>query len=125
MIDSIRVAIAEDSGVLRDGLVQLLADRGFVITAAVGEAEGLRAAVAEDCPDVAVIDIRMPPTFTDEGLQAAIDLRRQHAGDDRRSDIIVLLQHCIHAMRRRGHRAAAIACGQIGGAHRAFSRSSE
>jgi DNA-binding NarL/FixJ family response regulator len=80
MIDSIRVAIAEDSGVLRDGLVQLLADRGFVITAAVGEAEGLRAAVAEDCPDVAVIDIRMPPTFTDEGLRAAIELRRRHPG---------------------------------------------
>jgi DNA-binding NarL/FixJ family response regulator len=80
MSDSIRVAIAEDSGVLRDGLVQLLADRGFEITAAVSEAEGLRAAIDRDCPDVAVIDIRMPPTFTDEGLRAAIDLRRQHPG---------------------------------------------
>jgi DNA-binding NarL/FixJ family response regulator len=80
MIDSIRVAIAEDSGVLRDGLVQLLADRGFVITAAVSEAEGLRASIGQDCPDVAVIDIRMPPTFTDEGLRAAIELRRQHPG---------------------------------------------
>jgi DNA-binding NarL/FixJ family response regulator len=80
MTDSIRVAIAEDSGVLRDGLVQLLADRGFEITAAVSEAESLRASIEQDCPDVAVIDIRMPPTFTDEGLRAAIELRRQHPG---------------------------------------------
>jgi DNA-binding NarL/FixJ family response regulator len=78
MTDSIRVAIAEDSGVLRYGLVQLLADRGFEITAAVGEGEGLRQSIEADCPDVAVIDIRMPPTFTDEGLRAAIDLRRRH-----------------------------------------------
>src|SRR5580698_3868364 len=78
MIDSIRVAIAEDSGVLRDGLVQLLTDRGFVITAAVSEAEGLKESIEQDCPDVAVIDIRMPPTFTDEGLRAAIELRQHH-----------------------------------------------
>jgi DNA-binding NarL/FixJ family response regulator len=80
MTDSIRVAIAEDSGVLRDGLVQLLADRGFEITAAVGDAEGLHQSIERDIPDVAVIDIRMPPTFTDEGLRAAIDLRRRHPG---------------------------------------------
>jgi DNA-binding NarL/FixJ family response regulator len=80
MTDSIRVAIAEDSGVLRDGLVQLLADRGFEITAAVNDAEALRASVEQDCPDVAVVDIRMPPTFTDEGLRAAIALRKEHPG---------------------------------------------
>src|ERR1700722_9439028 len=80
MSDSIRVAIAEDSGVLRDGLVQLLAERGFEITAAVSEAESLAHAIERDCPDVAVVDIRMPPTFTDEGLRAAIDLRRRHPG---------------------------------------------
>ncbi|MGH9029198.1 MAG: response regulator transcription factor [Acidimicrobiales bacterium] len=78
MADSIRVAIAEDSAVLRDGLVQLLADRGFEITEAVGEPGALRSTVEEDCPDVAVIDIRMPPTFTDEGLRAAVELRRRH-----------------------------------------------
>jgi DNA-binding NarL/FixJ family response regulator len=80
MSDSIRVAIAEDSAILRDGLVQLLADRGFEITAAVSDAQGLDAAIERDCPDVAVIDIRMPPTFTDEGLRAAIELRRRHPG---------------------------------------------
>jgi DNA-binding NarL/FixJ family response regulator len=78
MSDSIRVAIAEDSGVLRDGLVQLLADRGFEITCAVSDSDALDEAVGHDCPDVAVIDIRMPPTFTDEGLRAAIALRTTH-----------------------------------------------
>jgi DNA-binding NarL/FixJ family response regulator len=73
--DAIRVAIAEDSAVLRDGLVQLLADRGFTITDAVSDADALVAAVGADQPDVAVVDIRMPPTFTDEGLRAAITLR--------------------------------------------------
>jgi DNA-binding NarL/FixJ family response regulator len=78
MSDSIRVLIAEDSAILRDGLVQLLVDRGFEITDAVSDPEALRAAVSSDCPDVAVVDIRMPPTFTDEGLRAAIELRREH-----------------------------------------------
>jgi DNA-binding NarL/FixJ family response regulator len=77
---SLRVAIAEDSAILRDGLVQLLSDRGFSITGAVGDAEALHRSVEWERPDVAVIDIRMPPTFTDEGLRAAIELRRHHPG---------------------------------------------
>jgi len=80
MVGALRVAIAEDSAILRDGLVQLLVDRGFVITGAVSEPAALRSSVAQNPPDVAVIDIRMPPTFTDEGLRAAIDLRRRHPG---------------------------------------------
>jgi DNA-binding NarL/FixJ family response regulator len=76
--DAIRVVIAEDSAILRDGLVQLLADRGFAVTGAVGDAVTLEQAVAADPPDVAVVDIRMPPTFTDEGLRAAIRLRHSH-----------------------------------------------
>jgi DNA-binding NarL/FixJ family response regulator len=80
MGDSIRVAIAEDAAVLRDGLVQLLSDRGFEITDVVGDPDALRRAVDADPPDVAVVDIRMPPTFTDEGLRAAIELRRRHPG---------------------------------------------
>jgi DNA-binding NarL/FixJ family response regulator len=76
----VRVAIAEDSAILRDGLVQLLVDRGFVITDAVADADALRSSIARDQPDVAIVDIRMPPTFTDEGLRAAIELRREHAG---------------------------------------------
>ncbi len=80
MTTPIRVVIAEDSAILRDGLVQLLVDRGFVVTDAVSEPDALRRSVERDCPDVAIVDIRMPPTFTDEGLRAAIDLRRVHTG---------------------------------------------
>jgi DNA-binding NarL/FixJ family response regulator len=80
MTDPLRVAIAEDSAVLRDGLVQLLVDRGFTITGAVGDPESLYRSIERERPDVAVVDIRMPPTFTDEGLRAAIELRRLHQG---------------------------------------------
>jgi DNA-binding NarL/FixJ family response regulator len=73
----VRVTIAEDAAVLRDGLVQLLTDRGFTIVAAVPDASALRDSVRTDPPDVVVVDIRMPPTHTDEGLRAAIELRRE------------------------------------------------
>src|SRR5580704_17573216 len=76
----IRVTIAEDSAVLRDGLVRLLVDRGFEVIDAVSDPEALKRSVAENLPDVAVVDIRMPPTFTDEGLRAAIDIRQKHDG---------------------------------------------
>jgi DNA-binding NarL/FixJ family response regulator len=72
-----RVVIAEDSAVLRAGLVQLLADRGHEVSAAVTDAGALLVAVAEHRPDVAIVDIRMPPTHTDEGLRAAITLRAE------------------------------------------------
>jgi DNA-binding NarL/FixJ family response regulator len=78
--DALRVVIAEDSAILRDGLVQLLTDRGFAVLGAVSDAVGLEQAIAADPPDVAIIDIRMPPTFTDEGLRAAVGLRRDHPG---------------------------------------------
>jgi DNA-binding NarL/FixJ family response regulator len=80
MTKPIRVVIAEDSAILRDGLVQLLVDRGFVVVDAVSDPDALRTSVERDRPDVAIVDIRMPPTFTDEGLRAAIDLRQQHKG---------------------------------------------
>jgi DNA-binding NarL/FixJ family response regulator len=73
-----RVVIAEDSALLREGLVRLLEDRGYEVDAAVGDASSLLAAVAEHHPDVVVTDIRMPPTHTDEGLRAAAELREQH-----------------------------------------------
>lgn len=76
--DTVRVVIAEDSAILRDGLAQLLCDRGFAVLRAVSDAAALSEAVAEELPDVAVVDIRMPPSFTDEGLRAAIALRREH-----------------------------------------------
>jgi DNA-binding NarL/FixJ family response regulator len=73
-----RVVIAEDSALLREGLVRLLEDRGYEVAAAVEDAGSLLAAVAEHHPDVVVTDIRMPPTHTDEGLRAAAELRRHH-----------------------------------------------
>jgi DNA-binding NarL/FixJ family response regulator len=73
-----RVVVAEDSTLLRDGLVYLLERRGQQVVAAVADADALLAAVAEHHPDVAVIDVRMPPTHTDEGLRAALVLRRDH-----------------------------------------------
>ncbi|MFD3378332.1 MULTISPECIES: response regulator [unclassified Streptomyces] len=75
-----RVVIAEDSALLRDGLAQLLQLRGVEVAAAVGDADALLAAVAEHCPDAAVVDIRLPPTQTDEGLRAAVRLRADHPG---------------------------------------------
>src|SRR5580658_2112397 len=73
-----RVVIAEDSAVVRAGLAEILADRGHDVVAAVGNGEALLAAVAEHQPDVTVVDVRMPPGYTDEGLRAAIEIRRHH-----------------------------------------------
>ena len=73
-----RVVIAEDSALLREGLVRLLEDRGYEVVMAVADAGPLLAAVAEHHPDVVVTDIRMPPTHTDEGLRAAAELRKHH-----------------------------------------------
>jgi DNA-binding NarL/FixJ family response regulator len=75
---SMRVVIAEDAAILRDGLTGLLTDRGHEVLAGVSSGEDLVNAVAKHHPDVAVVDIRMPPTFTDEGLKAAIAIRAGH-----------------------------------------------
>ncbi|MBF6231092.1 response regulator transcription factor [Nocardia farcinica] len=74
----LRIVIAEDSAILRDGLAGLLTERGHEVVAMVGEAGSLSDVVGEHNPDVAVVDVRMPPTFTDEGLLAAIELRRKY-----------------------------------------------
>jgi DNA-binding NarL/FixJ family response regulator len=73
-----RIVIAEDSAVIRAGLVEILADRGHETVAAVGDAEALQAAVEEHEPDAAIVDVRMPPDYTDEGIRAAIAIRRDH-----------------------------------------------
>ena len=72
-----RALIAEDSVLLRAGLARLLEDAGHEVVAQVGDGEGLLRAVAESQPDVAVVDVRMPPTHTDEGVRAALVLRSQ------------------------------------------------
>ncbi|MEU1286238.1 response regulator transcription factor [Kitasatospora sp. NPDC005856] len=75
-----RVVIAEDLFLLRDGLTRLLEANGMKVTAAVEDGEQLLAAIAADRPDIAVVDVRLPPGFTDEGLRAALAARRAHPG---------------------------------------------
>ena len=75
-----RVILAEDSTLLREGLVRLLVEEGHEVLAAVGDAERLLAAVAEERPDVVVADVRMPPTHSDEGLRAALEIRERWPG---------------------------------------------
>ncbi|MCX4822941.1 response regulator transcription factor [Streptomyces sp. NBC_01142] len=72
-----RAVIAEDSVLLRVGVVKILEMAGFEVAAEVGDAQALLAAVEEHRPDIAVVDVRMPPGFTDEGVRAALQLRRQ------------------------------------------------
>lgn len=75
-----RVVLAEDGVLLREGIAGLLSRFGFTVVAAVGDAAELHVAVDEHRPDLVVTDIRMPPSFTDEGLRAAVQLRRAHPG---------------------------------------------
>ena len=73
-----RVMVADDSVLLREGIARLLADEGFDVLAQCGTADELSDACGTHSADVAIVDIRMPPTHTDEGLRAAIEIRRQH-----------------------------------------------
>lgn len=84
-----RVVIAEDLFLLRDGLVRLLEAYDFEVVAAVETGPELSRAFAEQQPDVAVVDVRLPPSFTDEGLQCALDARRKRPG----LPVLVLSQH--------------------------------
>ncbi|GAA4929880.1 DNA-binding NarL/FixJ family response regulator [Nonomuraea thailandensis] len=72
-----RVILAEDSTLLREGLVRLLLEEGHEVPAAVSDGQALVAAVDEHRPDIVVVDVRMPPTHTDEGLRAALEIRRR------------------------------------------------
>jgi len=76
----VRVVIAEDLALLRDGLARLLRDSGFDVVAAVSDGPSLLDAVAETRPDVAIVDVRLPPAFRDEGVRAALELRRLRPG---------------------------------------------
>jgi len=76
----VRVVVAEDLFLLRDGLVRLLEAHGFEITEAVGTGPALLRALLTHRPDVAIVDVRLPPSFTDEGLQAALAARREVPG---------------------------------------------
>jgi DNA-binding NarL/FixJ family response regulator len=85
----VRVVIAEDEPLLRQGLASLLADAGVDVASTAGDPAGLLRAVASYEPDVAIVDIRMPPTHTDEGLIAAGEIHRTHPG----TGVLVLSHH--------------------------------
>jgi DNA-binding NarL/FixJ family response regulator len=85
----VRVAIAEDSVLLREGLARLLADAGFEVVAQCGDAKDLMLKVRSYELDVVIVDIRLPPTHSDEGLQAALEIRANHPG----MGVLVLSQY--------------------------------
>ena len=84
-----RVVIAEDQVLLREGLARLFADGGHEVAASRGDARGLVATVTGHRPDLVVVDVRMPPTFTDEGARAAYEIKRSHP----QVGVLVLSQH--------------------------------
>jgi len=92
----VRVVIAEDQVLLREGLGRLFADGGHEVVASFGDAEQVLREVAEHAPDLVVIDVRMPPTFTDEGARAARELKDAHPD----VGVLVLSQHIetVHAV---------------------------
>src|SRR4051794_25192567 len=85
----LKVVIADDSVLLREGLCRLLEDSGFDVAGQAGDAEDLLRKVGAHKPDVAVVDVRMPPTHTDEGLRAAHRIRAEHPG----TGVLVLSQY--------------------------------
>jgi DNA-binding NarL/FixJ family response regulator len=76
----VRLVLAEDSALLRDGLIRILEAHGFAIAAAVEDADALATALEDPTADAAVLDVRLPPTHTDEGLRAAVDVRSRRPG---------------------------------------------
>ena len=84
-----RVVIADDAVLLREGLVRLVEENGHTVVAAVGDGPSLVSAIVEHRPDVSIVDVRMPPSHTDEGLRAAVEARRLVPG----SPILVLSQY--------------------------------
>ena len=86
---ALRVVVADDSVLLREGLVRLLDEIGVVVVGAYGDADELLAALDADLPDVAVLDVRMPPSHTDEGVRAAIEIRSRRPG----TSILLLSQY--------------------------------
>ena len=84
-----QLVIAEDAALLREGLAGLLEDAGHAVVARVGEADSLLAVVAEHQPELAIVDVRMPPTYEDEGMRAAVEIRRSYP----ETAVLVLSQH--------------------------------
>lgn len=88
---ALTVVLADDSVLMREGLRRLFVDEGIDVAAAAGDAQGLHAAVAAHQPTLAIVDVRMPPTHTDEGLRAAIAIKTDHPG----TAVLVLSQYVV------------------------------
>jgi len=101
----VRVVIAEDQVLLREGLGRLFEDAGHEVVASLGDAQGLPLAITEHDPDLVVLDIRMPPSFTDEGARAAAELKQTHPA----LGVLVLSQHI-----ETTHAVALVALGGFG-----------
>lgn len=101
----LRTVVADDSVLLRDGIVRLLGDSGFDVVAAVGDGDALLDAVTEHEPDLCIVDVRMPPTHTDEGLRAAIEVRRRSPS----TAVLVLSQYV------EEHYAGELLAGDVSG----------
>jgi DNA-binding NarL/FixJ family response regulator len=100
-----RVVIAEDQALLREGLARLFQDGGHHVVATLRDADRLLATIAHEQPDLAVVDIRMPPTFTDEGARAARTIKQQHPA----VGVLLLSQHI-----ETGHAVNLVALGGFG-----------
>ena len=100
-----RVVIAEDQVLLREGLARLFEDGGHQVVASLGDAHGLLPAITEHDPDLVVLDIRMPPTFTDEGARAAKEIKEAHP----QLGVLVLSQHI-----ETSHAVALVTLGGFG-----------
>jgi DNA-binding NarL/FixJ family response regulator len=101
----VRILIAEDQVLLREGLARLFADAGHEVTASMGDTERLLPAVAGHRPDLVVLDIRMPPTFTDEGARAAREIKEKHP----ELGVLLLSQHI-----ETGHAVELVTLGGFG-----------
>jgi DNA-binding NarL/FixJ family response regulator len=101
----VRVVIAEDQTLLREGLGRLFEDAGHEVVASLGDADGLPSTIGEHNPDLVVLDIRMPPSFTDEGARAARGIKRAHP----ELGVLVLSQHI-----ETTHAVALVALGGFG-----------
>lgn len=100
-----RIVVAEDSVLFREGLVRLLTEAGHEVVAAVGDADALVLTVRDDVPDLVIVDVRMPPTLTDDGARAAQLLRAEHAA----LPILLLSQHI-----ETRHAVGLVATGSFG-----------
>jgi DNA-binding NarL/FixJ family response regulator len=105
----VRVVVADDAALLREGIAGLLTDAGFDVVGQSATAEDLLETVRNVSPDAAVVDIRMPPTLTDEGLRAAIEIRASHP----RVGVVVLSQHADIGLAMKLLSASAVGVGYL------------